>query len=247
MISTKQQDVEGMRAAGKLAAKVLAETGQMIRPGVTTGVLNEFAHDLTIRSGATPAPLNYKGFPKSICTSVNHVACHGIPGDKKLKDGDYISVDVTVILDGYHGDTCQTFPVKKIDTLKDRVSRCAWDAMWKGIELVRPGASLKEIGRVIEARVKEDNYSVCKMFCGHGIGKVFHEYPQVLHYYSDVEPNVILREGMFFTIEPIVNAGKPDVRILPDGWTAVTKDKKFSAQWEHTIMVTENGHEVMTQ
>lgn len=246
MISTDPIDIQGMRAAGTLARDVLIETSRQARVGITTNELNDFAHNLIIQSGAIPAPLNYKGFPKSICTSVNQVVCHGIPGPKKLKDGDYISIDVTVILDGYHGDTCRTVPVKTKNTLKERVSLASFNSMWSGIRQVKPGATLGDIGYAIQTTVEEYNYSVVRMFCGHGIGKKFHEEPQVDHYGNPGEGEVLV-PGMFFTIEPMINAGGPECRILKDGWTAVTKDHTFSAQWEHTVMVTETGVEVMTE
>lgn len=246
MISTDPQDIEGMRTAGRLAAEVLDMISEHVKPGITTGELDTICDDY-IRNvqGCIPAPYQYKGFPKSICTSVNNVVCHGIPGEKKLKKGDSLNIDITVVKDGYHGDTSRMFFVGKPKIQAKRLSDVCHDAMWKGIEQVKPGATLGDIGHAIQSHVESYNYSVVRVFCGHGIGKVFHEMPNVLHYGKPGEGETLV-PGMFFTIEPMVNVGKPDVRVLPDGWTAVTKDRTLSAQWEHTIMCTEDGYEVMT-
>jgi len=235
-----------MRVAGRLAADVLDMIGDSVRPGITTDELDRICHDYIVdEQQAVPAPLNYRGFPKSICTSVNHVVCHGIPGDRKLRDGDMINIDITVIKDGYHGDTSRTFHVGKPAIRAERVAQASFDAMWQGIEQVRPGIRLGDIGHAIQTLVEGRGFSVVREYCGHGIGRRFHEDPQVLHYgRSGTGMEVV--EGMTFTIEPMVNAGKRHVRLLPDGWTVVTKDHSLSAQWEHTVLVTAEGHEVLT-
>jgi len=236
-----------MRVAGRLAGEVL----QMIRPhvkaGVTTNELDKICHDYIVDvQEAIPAPLNYHGFPKSICTSVNHQICHGIPSDKKLKKGDIINIDITVIKDGYHGDTSKMFFVGEPPVRAKRVSQVAHECLVKGIDLVRPGARLGDIGHVIQQHAESNNFSVVREYCGHGIGKGFHEDPQVLHY-GKAGTGIELEEGMIFTIEPMINAGKRHVKLLNDNWTVVTKDHSASAQWEHTILVTKDGHEVLTQ
>jgi len=236
-----------MRLAGRLAGEVL----QMIRPhvkaGVTTNELDKICHDYIVDvQQAIPAPLNYHGFPKSICTSVNHQICHGIPSDKKLKKGDIINIDITVIKDGYHGDTSKMFYVGEPPIRARRVSEVAHECMKLGIELVRPGARLGDIGHVIQKHAESNNFSVVREYCGHGIGKGFHEDPQVLHY-GKAGTGIELAEGMIFTIEPMINAGKRHVKLLSDNWTVVTKDHSASAQWEHTILVTRDGHDVLTQ
>ena len=236
---------DGMRRAGRLAAEVLDFIAPEVRPGVTTEHLDRLCHDLIIERGAIPAPLNYRGFPKSICTSVNHVVCHGIPGDKILQDGDVINIDVTVIVDGWHGDTSRMFPVGQVRRLADRLIGLTFDAMWRGIEVVRPGATVGDIGHAIQSFVEAERFSVVRDFCGHGLGKVFHDAPSILHF-GEPDTGPELREGMFFTIEPMVNAGRADVKILADGWTAVTKDRSLSAQFEHSIGVTKDGCEVFT-
>ena len=241
------QEIEKMRVAGRLAGEVL----QMIRPhvkaGVTTNELDKICHDYIVDvQEAIPAPLNYHGFPKSICTSVNHQICHGIPSDKKLKKGDIINIDITVIKDGYHGDTSKMFFVGEPPVRAKRVSQVAHECLVKGIELVRPGARLGDIGHVIQQHAESNNFSVVREYCGHGIGKGFHEDPQVLHY-GKAGTGIELEEGMIFTIEPMINAGKRHVKLLNDNWTVVTKDHSASAQWEHTILVTKDGHEVLTQ
>jgi len=236
----------GMRAAGKLAAETLDYITQHVVAGVTTDELNRLCHDFITDRGATAAPLNYRGFPKSICTSINHVVCHGIPGPKKLKDGDSLNIDVTVILDGWYGDTSRMFFVGKPKILAQRLCQVTFEALWKGIDTVRPGATLGDIGHAIQSHVEAARFSVVRDFCGHGIGRVFHDEPSVLHY-GKPGTGVELRPGMFFTIEPMVNAGKPHTKILADDWTAVTRDKSLSMQFEHTMAVTEDGVEVFTR
>ena len=235
-----------MRTAGRLAADVLDMIGAYVQPGVTTGDLDETCHDYIVTTqDAIPAPLNYRGFPKSICTSVNHVVCHGIPGNRRLRNGDFVNIDITVIKDGFHGDTSRMFHVGKPAVAAQRVAQVAYDAMWLGIDQVRPGVHLGAIGHAIQTYVESHSCSVVREYCGHGIGQQFHEEPQVLHY-GRPNDGIEIRPGMTFTIEPMVNAGKRHVRLLPDGWTVVTKDHSLSAQWEHTILVTADGHEVLT-
>jgi methionyl aminopeptidase len=237
---------EGMRAAGQLAAKVLDHVTPFVDAGITTDELNTICHDFILANGAVPAPLNYRGFPKSICTSMNHVICHGIPGPKKLKKGDSLNIDVTVILDGWFGDTSRMFFVGEPKLLQKRLCQVTFESMWKGIEVVKPGARLGDIGAAIQKHVEAHRYSVVRDFCGHGIGRVFHDEPSVMHYGTEgTGPE--LRPGMFFTIEPMVNAGKPGCKVLNDGWTAVTRDKSLSMQFEHTLAVTEDGYEVFTK
>jgi methionyl aminopeptidase len=239
-------EIEKMRVAGRLAAEVLEMIGEHVKPGVSTDELDRICHDYIVNEQqAIPAPLNYRGFPKSICTSVNHQVCHGIPGNKILKGGDIINIDVTVIKDGFHGDTSKMFFIGKPSILSQRLVDITQKAMWKGIELVRPGVYLGDIGHAIQKFVESNGYSVVQEYCGHGIGRGFHEDPQVLHY-GTPETGVRLQAGMTFTIEPMVNAGKRNVKLLPDGWTVVTKDRKPSAQWEHTLLVTANSYEVLT-
>jgi methionyl aminopeptidase len=236
-----------MRIAGRLAAEVLTMIEPHVKAGVTTDELNQICHDYIVNEQqAIPAPLNYHGFPKSICTSVNHVICHGIPSDKKLKDGDIINIDITVIKDGYHGDTSKMFQVGKTSILAQRISRVARESMMIGIKMVKPGVQLGDIGAAIQAHAEKEHFSVVREYCGHGIGAVFHEEPQVLHY-GTPGTGLTLQAGMTFTIEPMINAGKRHVRQLPDGWTVVTKDRSLSAQWEHTILVTNDGFEVLTR
>ncbi len=235
-----------MRVAGRLAADVLDMIGEYVAPGVTTDELNQRCHDYIVDvQDAIPAPLNYKGFPKSICTSVNHVVCHGIPGDRVLRNGDTVNIDVTVIKDGFHGDTSRMFHVGKPSVKAVRLATIAYDAMWLGIEQVAPGKRLGDIGAVIQRHVERNRASVVREYCGHGIGRVFHEDPQVLHYGTPGKGEEIV-EGMTFTIEPMVNAGKPQTRLLKDNWTVVTRDHSLSAQWEHTLLVTPSGFEVLT-
>jgi len=235
-----------MRVAGRLAAEVLDMIGAHVRPGVTTNELDQICHlYITEVQGAIPAPLNYRGFPKSICTSVNHVVCHGIPGDRVLKNGDSLNIDITVIKDGFHGDTSRMFHVGKPTVIASRVSDVAHEAMARGISLVRPGSQLGDIGHAIQQFVESQGCSIVREYCGHGIGRVFHEDPQVLHY-GQPGTGLRLEAGMTFTVEPMVNAGRRHVKLLPDEWTVVTKDHSFSAQWEHTVLVTDQGHEVLT-
>jgi methionyl aminopeptidase len=235
-----------MRVAGRLAAQVLEMIDEHIRPGITTGELDRICHDFMVDvQGVVPAPLNYRGFPKSICTSVNHQVCHGIPGNKRLKKGDILNIDITVIKDGYHGDTSKMFFVGEPSILARRLSKVTREAMLVGIAQVRPGATLGDIGHAIQSLVEARQYSVVREYCGHGIGREFHEEPQILHYGKPGE-GMILVPGMCFTVEPMVNAGKRHIKLLPDGWTVVTKDRSLSAQWEHTVLVTEYGHEILT-
>ena len=239
-------EIAKMRVSGRLAAEVLEMIGKHVRPGVTTDELDRICHDYMVNhQGTVPAPLNYRGFPKSICTSVNHQVCHGIPGNKRLKRGDIVNIDVTVIKDGYHGDTSKMFFVGEPSILARRLVKVTQEAMRRGIAAVRPGATLGDIGHAIQTYVEARSYSVVQEYCGHGIGREFHEEPQELHYGKPGE-GIELREGMCFTIEPMVNAGKRFIKLLPDGWTVVTKDRSLSAQWEHTVLVTADGHEVLT-
>jgi len=241
------EEIEKMRVAGHLAAEQLKMIAPYVKPGVTTDELNDICHDYTVNvQQAIPAPLNYHGFPKSICTSVNHQVCHGIPGPKKLKNGDIVNIDVTVIKDGYHGDTSKMFFVGEPSIMARRVCRVAHECLVIGIEMVRPGVHLGDIGAAIQKHAEANNCAVVREYCGHGIGKQFHEEPQVLHYGSP-GTGVILEPGMTFTIEPMVNAGKRQVKLLPDGWTVVTKDRSLSAQYEHTILVTDDGFEALTR
>lgn len=235
-----------MRVAGRLAADVLDMIGDYVRPGVSTGELDEICHKyITEVQDAVPAPLNYRGFPKSICTSVNHVVCHGIPGDRKLKSGDAVNIDITVIKDGFHGDTSRMFFAGKPAIQAERLSQVAFEGMWLGIEELAAGKRLGDVGAAIQQHVEKHHFSVVREYCGHGIGRVFHEDPQVLHYGSR-GTGLELKAGMTLTVEPMVNAGKAGVRLLPDGWTVVTKDHRLSAQWEHTVLITETGHDVLT-
>ncbi|WP_152207575.1 type I methionyl aminopeptidase [Marinobacter changyiensis] len=242
------EEIEKMRVAGRLASEVLEMIGEHVKPGVTTEELDRICHEYIVNvQEAIPAPLNYKGFPKSICTSVNHVICHGIPSDKKiLKNGDILNIDVTVIKDEFHGDTSKMFFVGEPKIAAERLVRITQECLYKGIELVRPGARLGDIGHVIQQHAEKNRYSVVREYCGHGIGRVFHEEPQVMHY-GRPGTGLELKEGMTFTIEPMINQGKKDCKLLPDDWTVVTKDHKLSAQWEHTILVTADGYEVLTK
>ena len=242
------EEIEKMRVAGKLAAEVLDMIGEHVVKGVTTDELNTLCHNYIVDvQGAIPAPLNYGNppFPKSICTSVNHVICHGIPSDKKLKDGDCVNIDVTVIKDGYHGDSSKMFVVGKPSIMAERLIRVTQECLYKAIEIVKPGTTLGDIGHVIQQHAEAHNYSIVREFCGHGIGAVFHEEPQVVHY-GRPGTGEVLKEGMCFTIEPMINAGKRYSKILPDNWTVVTKDRSLSAQWEHTLLVTADGVEILT-
>jgi len=241
------EEIEKMRLAGRLASEVLQMIGGHVRPGVTTGELDAICHQyITEEQKAIPAPLNYRGFPKSICTSVNHVVCHGIPGDKKLKKGDIMNIDITVIKDGYHGDTSKMFFVGEPSIRARRLVETTYDCMALGIRMVRPGVRLGDIGHAIQQHAESNHFSIVREYCGHGIGLGFHEEPQVLHY-GNPGTGYELAPGMTFTIEPMVNAGKRHVKLLPDNWTVVTRDRGLSAQWEHTILVTDDGHEVLTR
>ncbi len=240
------EEQEKMRIAGRLASEVLDMIGDYVKPGVSTEELNRICHRfITEDQDAIPAPLNYRGFPKSICTSVNHVVCHGIPGEKTLKTGDAVNIDITVIKDGFHGDTSRMFFVGKPKIQAQRLSQVAYDGMWLGIEELAPGKHLGDVGAAIQAHVEKHHYSVVREFCGHGIGRIFHEDPQVLHY-GDKGAGMELKAGMALTVEPMVNAGGPEVNKLKDRWTVVTKDHSLSAQWEHTILITDSGYEVLT-
>ena len=240
-------EIEKMRVAGRLAAEVLEMIGPQVQAGITTGELDAICHDYIMKvQHAIPAPLNYRGFPRSICTSVNHVVCHGIPGDRKLKNGDIINIDVTVIKDEYHGDTSKMFFVGDPSILARRLVTTTYECMALGIAMVGPGVRLGDIGQTIQKHAEDNNYSVVREYCGHGIGREFHEEPQILHY-GEKGAGLALEEGMTFTIEPMINAGKRHVKLLPDNWTVVTRDRSLSAQWEHTVLVTANGHEVLTR
>ena len=242
--STEEQ--AKMRVAGRLAASVLDMIAPYVQPGVSTEELDQRCHDFIVQDlKSVPANLNYRGFPKTICTSVNNVVCHGIPGEKRLKSGDIVNIDVTVIRDGFHGDTSRMYFAGKPSVAAQRLTDVCLEAMWRGIRVVKPGTQLGDIGHAIQSYTESNHFSVVREYCGHGIGRVYHEDPQVLHYGA---PNsgVELLEGMTFTIEPMINAGRRDVRLLPDGWTVVTKDQSLSAQWEHTILVTKGGYEVLT-
>jgi methionyl aminopeptidase len=246
-ISLKSPDEQqAMRAAGRLAADVLDMIRSQVVAGVTTAELDRLCHDFIVEvQHAVPAPLNYKGFPKSICTSVNHVVCHGIPGERVLKPGDIVNLDVTVIKDGFHGDTSRMFLVGQPSIQARRLCQVAFEAMWRGIRTVAPGRRLGDLGHTIQSYVESQGYSVVREYCGHGIGRVFHEDPQVLHY-GEPGTGLELEPGMTFTVEPMVNAGRRHVKLLGDGWTVVTKDHSLSAQWEHTLLVTPGGFEVLT-
>ncbi|MBN1684873.1 MAG: type I methionyl aminopeptidase [Gammaproteobacteria bacterium] len=240
------EEIEKMRIAGKLAAEVLEMIEGYVQIGVTTDRLDQICYDYIVNvQKAIPAPLNYKGYPKSICTSLNHQVCHGIPGPKELKSGDILNIDITVIKDGYHGDTSKMFLIGEVSILARRLVQIAHECLFLGIQEVKPGAHLGDIGAVIQQHAEKHHFSVVREYCGHGIGKQFHENPSVLHY-GKRGTGAKLEPGMIFTIEPMINAGKYDVKKMPDGWTVVTKDRSLSAQWEHTILVTENGHEILT-
>ncbi len=239
-------EIERMRVAGRLAAQVLDMIEPFLKAGISTGELDEICHRYIVEElDAIPAPLNYRGFPKSICTSVNHVICHGIPGNKKLKKGDIINIDITVIKDEFHGDTSRMFCIGDPSVLARRLTEVSRECMLKGIEMVRPGARLGDIGHVIQTHAEKHNFSVVREYCGHGIGRQFHEDPQILHYgTAGTGPELV--QGMTFTIEPMINAGRKETRLLSDNWTVVTRDHSLSAQWEHTILVTDEGHEILT-
>ncbi len=241
----RPEDFEGMRRAGRLAAETLDMITPHVLPGVTTDQLDKICHDYILEHNAIPAPLNYRGFPKSICTSVNHVVCHGIPGDRVLKEGDIMNIDVTVILDGWFGDSSRMFPVGRIKRKAERLIEITYEAMMTGIKQIKPGARLGDIGHAIQTLAEGQRCSVVRDFCGHGLGRVFHDAPNVLHY-GVAGTGVELRAGMFFTVEPMINLGKWQVKMLSDGWTAVTRDRSLSAQFEHSIGVTADGVEIFT-
>ncbi len=241
------EEIAKMRIAGRLAAEVLEMIAPYVKAGVTTNTLNDLCHNyITETQQATPAPLNYRGFPKSICTSINHQVCHGIPNDKPLKDGDIVNIDITVLKDGFHGDTSKMFFVGTPSILGSRLSRVTRECLLKAIALVKPGCHLGDIGAAIQEHAEANHYSVVREYCGHGIGRVFHADPQVLHY-GEWGTGIEIKAGMIFTIEPMINAGKRQVKLMPDEWTVITKDRSLSAQWEHTILVTESGAEVLTR
>jgi methionyl aminopeptidase len=241
----KPEDFAPMRAAGALAAETLDMIGPHVVPGVTTERLNQLCHDFIVAHGAIPAPLNYRGFPKSICTSINHVVCHGIPGDKKLLDGDIVNIDVTVILNGWYGDTSRMYVAGQPSTRAKRLIEVTYEALMRGIAQVKPGNTFGDVGYAIQSYVEGQRFSVVRDFCGHGIGTKFHEPPNVLHFGRRGE-GAVFKPGMFFTIEPMVNIGRPEVKILDDDWTAVTRDRSLSAQFEHMLGVTETGCEIFT-
>jgi methionyl aminopeptidase len=251
VVPKSAEEIARMRIAGRLAGEVLDYVAPFIKPGVTTGKLNDLCHEYMVKvQGTTPAPLNYappgyKPFPKSICTSVNHQVCHGIPGDRVLKPGDILNIDVTVIKDGFHGDSSRMYYVGEPSIQARRLAEVTYECMWRGIEQDRAGAQLGDLGAAIQSHAEKHGYSVVREFCGHGIGRRFHEDPQVLHY-GKPGTGMRLEAGMTFTVEPMINAGKPGIRELADGWTIVTKDHSLSAQWEHTVLVTATGYEVLT-
>lgn len=234
-----------MRKAGRLTAECLDMLTDHAVPGVSTQKLDDLAFEFTLDHGAIPAPLNYRGFPRSICTSLNHVVCHGIPGERVLKEGDILNIDVTMIVDGWHGDSSRMFPIGKISRRAERLIEVTYEAMMRGIAAVHPDATTGDIGAAIQAYAESERTSVVRDFCGHGLGRVFHDVPNILHFGAPGE-GTILRSGMFFTIEPMINLGKPQVKILGDGWTAVTRDRSLSAQFEHAIGVTDEGCEIFT-
>jgi methionyl aminopeptidase len=240
------EEQQKLRVAGALAADVLDMVADHVRPGISTDDLDNICHDYIVNVQKTiPANVGYRGFPKTVCTSVNHVVCHGIPNDRKLKNGDILNVDVAIIKDGYHGDTSRMYFVGKPPPFAQRLTQVCKDAMWHAIDLVRPGAHLGDIGHAIQSMAETEGFSVVREYCGHGIGRVYHEDPQILHY-GEPGTGLELRAGMVFTIEPMINAGNRQVRVLDDGWTVVTKDHSLSAQWEHMVLVTPTGHEVLT-
>ncbi|MGJ0491540.1 type I methionyl aminopeptidase [Methylobacter sp.] len=246
IIIKTESEIEKMRIAGRLAAEVLEMIAPYVVPGVTTEQLDKICHDYIVDvQKAIPAPLNYHGFPKSICTSINHQVCHGIPSEKKLKSGDIVNIDITVIKDDYHGDTSKMFCVGEVSQHAKRLVNVTREAMFRGIEQIKPGATLGDIGHAIQKHAEANRYSVVREFCGHGIGKNFHEDPQVLHY-GKAGTGEVLEAGMTLTVEPMLNLGKRHVKVLADGWTAVTKDRSLSAQWEHTILITADGYEILT-
>ena len=234
-----------MRKAGRLAAETLDYITEFVQPGVSTEKLDQLCADFVTDRGSISAPLNYRGYPKSVCISVNHVVCHGIPGDKILLEGDVINIDVTPLVDGWHGDTSRMFYVGEVSIKSKRLIDVTYEAMMQGISVVKPGATVGDIGHAIETFVKPYRYSVVRDFCGHGLGRIFHDAPNILHFGKPGQ-GAELREGMFFTVEPMINIGRPEVKILSDGWTAVTKDRSLSAQFEHSLAVTADGYEIFT-
>jgi methionine aminopeptidase, type I len=236
---------EGMRRAGRLTAEALDLMAEYTKPGVTTEFLDNLAFEFARDHGAYPASLHYRGFPKSICTSINHVVCHGIPNEKPLRDGDIVNIDITLILDGWYGDSSRMYYIGDVPRRAQRLCEITYDSMMQAIATVRPGSTTNEIGRAVQKLAESERCSVVRDFCGHGVGRVFHDAPTILHY---VEPsyNVVLKPGMIFTIEPMLNLGRPHVKILSDGWTAVTRDRSLSAQYEHSLGVTETGYEIFT-
>ena len=241
-----EESFKKMRVAGRLASDCLDYITDFIKPGISTDEINTLCHEFQTNAGAKPAPLNYKGFPKSVCTSVNHVVCHGIPGKKILKEGDIINIDVTPILNGWHGDTSRMYYVGKVSLKAQKLVETTYEALMKGIEKVKPGNTLGDIGHAIQEFAEKKKYSIVREFCGHGLGEVFHDSPSILHFGKPGEGDV-LQAGMFFTIEPMINIGDSRVKVLSDGWTAVTSDKSLSAQFEHSIGVTEDGYEIFTK
>lgn len=239
-------EFKAMHKAGALAAAILDELTEIVRPGMTTDEINTYVHDRIVRVGAIPAPLGYRGFPKSVCTSVNHVVCHGIPDARKLVNGDMVNIDVTVIVDGWHGDTSRTFWIGDVPTKVRRLTQVTYDAMMKGIEVVRPGATTGDIGHAIQTYAESFGYSIVREYCGHGLGKIFHTAPNIMHF-GEKGKGVRIEEGMFFTVEPMINIGKaPTILSKHDGWTVTTRDKSLSAQFEHSIGVTASGFEIFT-
>lgn len=241
----KPEDFEGMRKAGRLAAMTLDFIAPYVKPGVTTAKLDALCHDFIVSHGAVPAPLGYRGFPKSICTSVNHVVCHGIPGEKKLAEGDIINIDVTPIVEGWHGDSSRMYTVGKVGIRAQKLIDVTREALDRAIAVVRPGATVGDIGHAIQSFAEAEGFSIVRDFCGHGVGRIFHMAPNIVHYGRPGQ-GIVLKEGMFFTIEPMINAGAAGVKILADGWTAVTRDRSLSAQFEHSIGVTRDGCEIFT-
>jgi methionyl aminopeptidase len=235
----------GMAKAGRLVAEALDALVEIVKPGVTTDALDDFVFDFAMAHGAIPAPLNYRGFPKSICTSLNHVVCHGIPGPRGLKEGDILNIDVTFIVDGWHGDSSRMYGVGKISRAAERLLEVTYEALMRGVAAVRPGATTGDIGAAIQAYAEGERCSVVRDFCGHGLGRVFHDRPNILHY-GEIGEGMPLKPGMLFTIEPMINLGRAPVKILSDGWTAVTRDRSLSAQYEHTVGVTETGCQIFT-
>jgi methionyl aminopeptidase len=238
-------DFAAMRKAGRLTAEALDLVTPLVRPGVTTEALDRAVVEFARDHGATPASLNYRGFPKSICTSINHVVCHGIPNDKPMREGDIVNVDVTLIVDGWHGDSSRMYCVGEVSRKAERLIEVTYECLMRGIAAVKPGAHLGDIGAAIQEHAEAERCSVVRDFCGHGLGRSFHDHPNVLHY-GKRDEGLLLKPGMFFTIEPMINLGRPHVKVLADGWTAVTRDRSLSAQFEHTIAVTETGHEIFT-